>query len=98
MRHCRIFAMILWLLPLSVAAELLQPEIGLGWTNGWVREWRRDVPGLRVSDSCEKVSGNLTKVVRRWTWTGIKPLERVTLSVRYRMDGDGSGVRVRSGA
>ena len=88
MKCRRIWTTILWLLPLSVAAELLQPEIGLGWTNGWVREWRRDVPGLKVSDSSERVSGSLVKVVRRWTWTGTEPLEQVTLSVRYRMDGD----------
>ena len=88
MKCCRIWMLALLLLPLSVAAELLQPEIGLGWTNGWVREWRRDVPGLEVSDSRENVSGNLTRVVRRWTWTGAAPLERVTLSVRYRVDGD----------
>ena len=88
MKCCRIWMLVLLLLPLSVAAELLQPEIGLGWTNGWVRKWRRDVPGLKVSDCSERVSGSLVKVVRRWTWTGTEPLEQVTLSVRYRMDGD----------
>ena len=77
----------LLLLPLMAAAQLLPPEIGLGWTNGWVREWRRDVPGLRVSDSTEKVSESLVKVVRRWTWEGEEPLERVTLSIRYHVDG-----------
>ena len=70
------------------AAELLQPEIGLGWANGWVREWRKDVPGVKVSDSREKISENLARVVRRWTWTGTEPLEQVTLSVRCRVYGD----------
>lgn len=71
------------------AAEGLQPpEIGLGWTNGWVREWRRDVPDLIVADSSKRVSDGLTKVVRRWTWTGTDALERVTLSVRFRMGGN----------
>ena len=75
---------------LSVAADaaLLPPEIGLGWTNGWVREWRADVPGLTVADSAMAVTGGLTKVVRRWTWTGTNPLEQVTLSVRYHVPGD----------
>ena len=93
MRHCRILAVTLWLLPLSVMAELLPPEIGLGWTNGWVCEWRKNVPGLKVSDSKERVSENLTKVVRRWKWTGVKPLEQVTLSVRYRVNGDAKAVK-----
>lgn len=93
MRHCKILAMTLWLLPLSVTAELLQPEIGLGWTNGWVSEWRKNVPGLRVSDSKEKVTENLTKVVRRWTWTGTEPLEQVTLAVRYRVEGDAQALK-----
>ena len=62
MKHSRIWILALLLIPLSVMAELLQPEIGLGWTNGWVREWRKDVSGLEVSDSTEKVSDDLTKV------------------------------------
>ncbi|MBR6587174.1 MAG: hypothetical protein IKK82_07100 [Kiritimatiellae bacterium] len=93
MRHCKILAMTLWLLPLSVTAELLQPEIGLGWTNGWASEWRKNVPGLRVSDSKVKVTENLTKVVRRWTWTGTEPLEQVTLAVRYRVEGDAKALK-----
>ena len=93
MRHCKILAMTLWLLPLSVTAELLQPEIGLGWTNGWVSEWRKNVPGLMVFDSKEKVTENLTKVVRRWTWTGTEPLEQVTLAVRYRVEGDAQALK-----
>ena len=88
MKSGMLFVLSLWMIPLSVKAELMPPEIGLGWTNGWVREWRKDVPGLKVSDSKEKLSGRLTKVVRRWTWTGAEPLECVTLSVRYRMEGD----------
>ena len=88
MKSGRMWAVALWLVPMAAAAELLQPEVGLGWTNEWVREWRKDVPGLEVSDSSVKVSGSLTKVVRRWTWTGAKPLEQATLSVRYRVEGE----------
>lgn len=88
MKASRILASAVLLLPLSGAAGLLPSEIGLGWTNGWVREWRRDVPGLAVSDSTAEAGENLTKVVRRWTWKGTNPLERVTLCVRYRMDGE----------
>lgn len=73
--------------------SLMPPEIGLGWTNGWVREWRRDVSGLDVADTAQAVSENLTKVVRRWTWRGDKPLEEVTLSVRCRIPGDSRGVK-----
>ena len=72
----------------QVVAELLPPEIGLGWTNGWVREWRRAVPGLKVSDSSKEVSDGLTRVVRRWTWEGTVPLKQVTLGVKYRISGD----------
>ena len=71
----------------SLRAELLPPEIGLGWTNGWVKAWQAEVPGLTVQDVTTRVSDRLVKVVRRWTWTGEKPLEEVTLSVRYRMEG-----------
>ena len=70
------------------SAELLQPVVGVGWTNNWVREWSSDVPGLCITDSIVQVSGSLTKVVRRWTWTGDKPLEQVTLCVRYHVAGD----------
>ena len=38
-----------WVLP--GRAELLPPEIGVGWANGWVQEWRKTVPGLEVTDS-----------------------------------------------
>lgn len=72
----------------QVRAELLSPEIGLGWRNGWVREWRADVPGLKVQDSVKKVSDGLVRVIRRWTWEGSNALEQVTLAVRYRVAGD----------
>ena len=81
-------ALALLLVPLESAAELLPPVVGVGWTNGWVREWCRDVPGLCVTDSTVQVSDRLTKVVRRWTWTGDKPLAEVTLCVRYHVAGD----------
>lgn len=73
---------------LCANAGLLPPEIGLGWKDGWVREWRADVPGLKVSDSSAKISDSLTRVVRRWTWEGSNALEGVTLAVRYRVAGD----------
>ena len=72
----------------GAAAGLLPPEVGVGWKDGWVAEWRSDIPGLEVRDSSAKVRENLTKVVRRWTWSGREPLEKVTLSARYRVDGD----------
>lgn len=93
MKCSSIWTLAFGMLPLLAAAELLPPEIGVGWTNGWVREWQKDVPGLKVSDSKAKVSASLTKVVRRWTWTGTDPLERVTLSVRYRVDGDSKALK-----
>lgn len=73
---------------LTASAGLLPPETGIGWKNGWVDEWKSDVPGLLVEDSTEDVSDNLQKVVRRWTWTGKTPLEKVTLSVRCRIEGE----------
>jgi hypothetical protein len=73
---------------LTASAGLLPPETGIGWKNGWVDEWKSDVTGLLVEDSTEDVSDNLQKVVRRWTWTGKAPLEKVTLSVRYRIEGE----------
>ena len=72
---------------LPSCAELLPAEIGLGWENGWVREWRSGVPGLKVQDFTAPASGGLVQVVRRWTWEGTAPLHEVTLSVRYRMHG-----------
>ena len=63
-------------------------EMGLGWKDDWVAEWKSDVPGLEVRDSSAKVRDGLVKVVRRWTWHGEEPLEKVTLSVRYRVAGD----------
>ena len=67
---------------------LLPAEIGLGWENGWVKEWVRDVPGLTVTDVRTPADDGFERVVRRWVWHGAKPLEKVTLSVRYRMKGD----------
>ncbi len=72
----------------AIRAGLLPAEVGIGWTNGWVREWRQSIPGLTIRDSETKISAGLTKVVRRWTWEGQAPLEKVTLSVRYRIKGD----------
>ena len=72
---------------------LAPAEIGIGWTNGWVAAWRRDVPGLAVADSVVRDGTNRVKVVRRWTWTGERPLERVTLSVRYRLRGRPSALK-----
>ena len=69
-------------------AGLLPAEIGLGWENGWVKEWVRDVPGLTVTDVRTSAGDGFERVVRRWVWHGEKPLEKVTLSVRYRMKGD----------
>ena len=67
-------ALALLLVPLELAAELLPPTVGVGWTNGWVREWRRDVQGLCVTDSTVRVSDRLIKVVRlnicRWAFPG----------------------------
>ena len=77
----------------TLPAGLVPAEIGVGWKDGWVAEWRRDVPGLEVRDSSVKVREGLTKVVRRWTWSGKAPLEKVTLSVRYRMDGDPAALK-----
>ena len=85
--HGVLSCIVAWVAAATATAGFLSAEIGIGWTNGWVREWRKDVPGLEVRDSSVKVRDGLTKVVRRWTWTGKVPLEKVTLSVRYRMDG-----------
>ena len=51
-------------------AALLPAETGIGWANGWVREWRADVLGLAVADSRRTVAPGLERVVRRWTWNG----------------------------
>lgn len=77
----------------TTAAGLLPAEIGVGWTNGWVREWRRDIPGLKVEDFKSTPKKGISKVVRRWTWTGKETLEKVTLSVRYHMDGDPAALK-----
>ena len=68
-------------------ARLLPPEVGVGWADGWVEEWKSDVPGLEIQDSTTDLGGGAVKVVRRWTWRGEKPLEKVTLSVRFRVKG-----------
>ena len=75
---------------MAAAAEkpaLAPTEVGVGWEKGWGQEWKRDVPGLVVADSSEKLGDGLVKTVRRWTWTGKTPLEKVTLSVRLRVPG-----------
>ena len=69
-------------------AAMLPVETGFGWKDGWVAEWKSDVPGLEVRDSSTEVRDGLVKVVRRWTWNGKEPLEKVTLSVRCRVRGD----------
>ena len=74
-------------------AALLPAEIGLGWTNGWVREWRSEVPGLSVRDSRREIAPGLERVVRRWKWDGSRPLEEVTLSVRVHVAGDPRSLR-----
>ena len=78
---------------LQVGAGLLPSEIGIGWTNGWVREWHRDVPGLKVCDSRSELPNGLVRIVRRWTWDGSTPLKQVTLGVRYRVPGDSRRLR-----
>ena len=70
------------------SAVLLSPEVGIGWKDGWIENWTSDVPGLEVRDSRVNVREGLVKVVRRWTYKGAKPLEKVTLSVRCRVPGD----------
>ena len=73
----------------AAAAAALRPcETGIGWKDGWVKAWAGDVPGLQVRDTTIRLSDSLTKVVRRWTWTGDRPLEEAVLSVRYRVEGD----------
>ena len=69
------------------AVRLLPAETGLGWEKGWVAEWRADIPGLYIEDSRREVAEGLEKVVRRWTWNGENPLEKVTLAVRFRVSG-----------
>ena len=51
-------------------AAMLPVETGFGWKDGWVAEWKGNVPGLEVRDSSTKVRDGLVKVVRRWTWNG----------------------------
>ena len=77
----------------SAAAGLLPAEIGLGWENGWVREWVRNVPGLTVTDVRTPAGDGFERVVRRWVWHGDKPLEKVTLSVRYHVNGDAGDLK-----
>ena len=77
----------------SVAGELLPAEVGVGWTNGWVREWKREVPGLEVRDWSRPVTNGLVRVVRRWTYSGAEPLKEIVLSVRYRLPGDATRQR-----
>ncbi len=89
MRFFTAFCAIAFFGQLTAAPVRLMPaEIGLGWEDGWVKEWRPNVPGLTVTDTKTELSGGLTKVVRRWEWKGREPLCEVTLSVRCRMRGD----------
>lgn len=74
-------------------SELLPPEVGIGWKDGWVEKWESSVPGLEVCDSSVKAADGSTRVVRRWTWTGKSPLEKATLSVRYRVKGDPASLK-----
>lgn len=61
--------------------------VGLGWENGWVKEWRDSVDGLEVRETRSAAAGGLEKVVVRWTWKGDRPLEQVTLAVREKVRG-----------
>lgn len=78
---------------LPLTGGLMPVETGLGWKDGWIAEWKGDVPGLEVHDTSLNVRDGLTKVVRRWTWTGKTPLEKATLSVRYRVPGDSKALK-----
>ena len=66
---------------------------GIGWTNGWVEAWHSSVPGLVVADTQVRESPNRVRIVRRWTYQGSRPLEKVTLGVRYHVAGRPADLR-----
>jgi len=65
----------------------------LGWTNGWVAGWHREIPNLTVSDAAVRETPDRVRIVRRWTWSGERPLERVTLGIRYHVAGDAKALK-----
>ncbi|MBR4653571.1 MAG: hypothetical protein IKO72_09440 [Kiritimatiellae bacterium] len=91
--NCRTVALAAIFAATVVHGGLLAPSIGLGWKDGWVGEWKDEIPGLTVTDSQTKVSDGLVKIVRRWTFTGSEPIEKVTLSVRYHVPGDTAALK-----
>ncbi len=67
---------------------LVPAETGLGWTDGWVAVWKTSIPDLKIEDTRRQVADNLVRIVRRWTWNGREPLERVVLSIRLHIPGE----------
>jgi hypothetical protein len=88
MQKLTCFLILSWVARFSFAEGLLPVETGLGWEDGWIAEWHEHIPGLEVRDVTTRISPKLTKIVRRWTWKGTAPLEKVVLSVRYRITGN----------
>lgn len=68
-------------------------SIGIGWENSWVKEWHDTVDGLEVREMRALATNGLEKVNVRWTWTGAKPLERVTLAVREPVVGNPTSLK-----
>lgn len=71
----------------TTASVVKDGAVGLGWEDGWVKEWRTP-PALCVTETCERLDDGFEKHVRRWEWTGTSPLEQVTLAVRLHVAGD----------
>ena len=89
----RILAVAFFAVSARAADGLQRANVGIGWKDGWIEKWEDTVPGLEVRDSSVKLADGLTRVVRRWTWTGKSPLEKVTLSVRFRLKGVPSALK-----
>lgn len=70
-----------------LVAATITCDVGIGWKDAWVREWRDGIEGLEIRSHATEVRPGLMRHVVRWTWHGAQALDEVTLRVRVRMDG-----------
>ena len=73
--------------PLDRAVDAVKCDVGLGWRDAWVKEWRAGIDGLEVRDESVEVRPGLARHLVRWTWNGTNSLDEVVLRARIHLPG-----------